>query len=173
MKRAARQRLWLVAVLALLAVLVAWTLHRQAPAAPETLLSLDPAEVTHIDVAAHDGAVRRFEKRNGHWWMTAPLKGRADDAHLERLAGIAAAEVLRWRPAAEFDLARIGLAPPFAVVHVDGHELRLGSLAALAPQRYVLLDDHVALIPARYAADITATPDSELARASSSTLPSL
>ncbi|HET6631461.1 MAG TPA: hypothetical protein VFG73_01975 [Rhodanobacteraceae bacterium] len=165
MRRALRQRLVLLVVVALLAALAIWQWQRQHALHPATLLALDPAGITHVEVQAQDGPLRRFVRRDGHWWMTAPRHGRARDAHLRRLSEIAAARVLRWRPRSDFDPARIGLAPPFATVTLDGQTLRFGAIAALAPQRYVAVGEHVALIPARFGADIAAGVDSELAPA--------
>ena len=164
MRRATHIQLGLALLVAVLGGFVWWTLSSQTPAAPDTLLPLAPDAVTQIDIRTRDNPVRRFEKRDEHWWMLAPNQGRADDEHLERLAAISAEKVLRWRPASEFDPVKIGLDPPFAVLHINGHELRLGGVAALAPQRYVLVNGHVALIAARYSTDIATTPESEMAQ---------
>lgn len=172
-RRANRQLSWLLVIVAMLAGAVLWTVqHQSAGAAPKTLLPFGPDAVTHIDIKTREGVLRRFEKRDGQWHMLVPLQGLADVSHMQRLTAIAKARVLGWRPASEFDADKIGLAPPWAIVTVNGHELKFGTLAALAPQRYVLIKDHIAMIPARYAADIAATPDSELAHAGS-TLPNL
>lgn len=173
MRRAHRVQLALLVIVAVLATAVLWTQQRRAAsAAPERLLPIGTDQVTRIDVKTGSGVLRRFEKSGGHWQMLAPQQGQADAAHLDRLTAIANAKVLRWRPASEFDLEKIGLDPPWAVVSLNGQRLEFGTLAALAPQRYVKIGDHIALIPSRYAADIAATPDSELAGASS-TLPRL
>lgn len=173
MRRAQRLQLALLVIVAVLATAVLWTRqHHAASAPPERLLPFGPDQVTRIELKTREGVERRFDKQNGIWHMLAPQQGSADPAHLDRLAAIANAKVLRWRPASEFDPAKIGLDPPWAVVTINGRRLEFGTLAALAPQRYVKIGDHVALIPSRYAADIAATPDSELV-ASGSTLPNL
>lgn len=173
MRRANRQLSWLLVTVAILAGVVLWTVqHQSAGAAPKTLLPFGPDAVNRISIKTREGELRQFEKHDGQWHMRAPQQGPANDSHMQRLAAIAKARVLGWRPASEFEPGKIGLAPPWAVVTINGHELKFGTLAALAPQRYVLVRDHVALIPARYAADIAATPDSELAHAGS-TLPNL
>lgn len=161
MRRATRFRLGLLGVLALLGALVWWTTEHH-PAAPTVLLTLDPTAITRVNIDTREGPLRSFEKRDGHWWMLTPQQGRADDAHLARLTEIAAAEVLRWRPASDFNGADIGLEPPFAILHLDDVSLRFGDLSALAPQRYVRVGEHVALVPARFGVDLAATPDSEL-----------
>ncbi len=173
MRRANRQLSWLLVGVAVLAGIALWTVqHQSANAAPETLLPFGQEAVSRIDIKIHKGELRRFEKRDGQWHMLAPLQGRADDTHMQALTAITKAKILSWRPASEFDLSKIGLEPPWAVVTLNDHELKFGTLAALAPQRYVLVKGHIAMIPARYAADIAATPDSELA-GGGSTLPNL
>lgn len=173
MRRAQRQQSVLLIAVAVLAGLVWWTLrHQAATHPPETLLPLAAEAVTHIEVTVHGGSKRVFAKRDGQWWMQSPQQGLANQKHLARLADLADARVIRWRPLSEFDTKQIGLDPPWATVQINQHFLQLGTLSALAPQRYVLLGQHIALIPASYAADIAATPDSELAHAGS-TLPTL
>ncbi len=168
MRRAQRLPLALLILVVLLAAAVLWTRqYHAASAAPERLLPFGPDQVTRIELKTRDGVERRFAKQGGTWHMLAPQQGEADAAHLGRLAAIANAKVLRWRPASAFDPARIGLDPPWAVVTLNGQRLEFGTLAALAPQRYVRIGDHIALIPSRYAADIAATPDSELTTAGS------
>lgn len=173
MRPGARLQLGLILAAALLAAAV-WWLGRveRAAAPPKTLLPLSAAEIIEIEVRVGRDPLRHFTRGADGWQMRAPLTGPADAAHLERLARIAAAPVLRWRPLAEFDVAKIGLDPPWATVRLNGELLRFGELAALAPQRYVRRGDHVALIAARYGADIAASPESELASAAG-TLPTL
>lgn len=173
MKRAHRLHLGLLVSVALLAALVGWSArHETAMAAPDTLLPLPADAVTTICIDTRQGVTRAFVKRDGQWHMTTPHQGLANQKHLQRLAALADAKVLGWRPVADFQPAKIGMAPPWATITVDGHALAFGALSALAPQRYVRVGDHIAMIRARYAADIRATPESELASAGR-TLPSL
>lgn len=162
MRRSVRRRLVLLIAVIALVVLAAWQWQRQQQRHPSTLLGIDPASITHIEVTAQSGPTRRFEKRDGQWFMTAPQQGRAKAEHIDKLIEVASAKVLRWRPRSDFDLAKIGLNKPFAILHLNDQILRFGAVAALAPQRYVEVGDHVALIPARYGAALAATVDSEL-----------
>ena len=57
---------------------------------------------------------------------------------------------LNWRPLADFELAKIGLAPPHAVLTLDGQTLAFGINAVTGPQRYVRVGERVALVSARY-----------------------
>lgn len=162
MRRSTRRRLALFVVVTALVAVAAWQWQRQQQRHPSTLLSIDPTSITRIEVTAHSGPTRRFEKRDGQWYMTAPQQGRAKTGHIEKLLDVAGAKVRRWRPRSDFDPARIGLDKPFATLHLNDQTLRFGAVAALAAQRYVEVGGHVALIPARYGTALAATVDSEL-----------
>src|SRR3546814_1083846 len=79
------------------------------------LTGIDPAAINHIALSLPGAPTLHYEKRDGHWWRTDGTPTRANDARLNDLADTAAAHVLSWRPASDFDPAKIGLAPPHAV----------------------------------------------------------
>src|SRR3546814_10781498 len=91
-----------------------------------------------------------YEKRDGHWWRTDGTPTRANDARLNDLADTAAAHVLSWRPASDFDPAKIGLAPPHAVLELDGQRLEFGESSVTGPQHYVRVGNRIALVSSRY-----------------------
>ena len=162
MKRSVRQRLiLLLAVLALL-VLTGWQLQRDARHATGLLTSLDPAGIMHIGVTLPGLPAMHYEKRDGHWWRTDGTPARANDARLSDLADTAAAHVLSWRPAGDFDPAKIGLAPPKAVLDLDGQTLEFGEVSVTGPQHYVRVGQRVALVSSRYMPRSPATPTTEL-----------
>lgn len=152
MKRAARQRVFLlVGVLALL-VLAGWQLQRDASGENGNLTALDPASISHVSLALPGAAPLQYEKRSdGHWWRTdgAPRQV-ADDDRLNDLTDIAAAHVLSWRPLSDFDSAKIGLSPPRAVLELDGEALAFGVSAVTGPQQYVRVGQRIALVSSRY-----------------------
>lgn len=162
MKRAARQRLiLLLAVLALLA-LALWQSQREARQAPGTLLPLDPTRISQIVLTLPGAPPLRYARRDGHWWRIGDTPARAIDSRLDTLADTAAAPVLDWRPASDFDPARIGLAPPRAVLELDGQRLEFGETSATGPQYYVRVGKRIALVPARYMPRSPATTTTEL-----------
>ena len=150
MSRAGRQRLGLLCAVALLLALALWQWRSDQRAAPGTLLATTPAAIQHLELRLGDAAAQHYERRDGHWWHTDGTALRADDNWLDGLAGTAAAEVLRWRPAGEFDPARIGLQPPRAVLTLDGQALEFGEISATGPQTYVRVGARIALISLRY-----------------------
>lgn len=151
MKRARRHGLWLLLGVAMLVALAVWQWRADRAAAPGTLLALDPQSVTRVELALHGQPPQRFEKRDGHWWALMPTPARTDDGRLDDIAAIAAAPVLRWRAAADFDLAKIGLDPPALVLQLNDRRIAYGVMAAFGPQRYVRVGERIALIPAQYA----------------------
>ncbi|HEV2679919.1 MAG TPA: hypothetical protein VGV14_05420 [Rhodanobacter sp.] len=162
MKRATRQRLiLLLAVLALL-VLAGWQLRRDARDDPGTLTSIDPSSITHITLSLPGASAMHYEKRAGHWWHADGIPTRAIDARLSDLADTAAAHVLSWRPASDFDPAKIGLAPPKAVLDLDGQTLEFGETSVTGPQHYVRVGQRVALVSARYVPRSPAIQTTEL-----------
>jgi hypothetical protein len=151
MKRAARQRLGLLLGVAVLMALALWQWHRDREGAPGTLLALDPATVTHVELQTGTTPPRHYVRRDGHWWREdGGAATRADDNRVAALAAIATAPVEHWRAASDFDPAKIGLAPPQAVLTLDGRTLRFGASAALGHRCYVQVGTRIALVSLRY-----------------------
>ncbi|MDE2307234.1 MAG: hypothetical protein KGJ97_02950 [Xanthomonadaceae bacterium] len=150
MQRATRQRLALLLAVAALLAVAFWQMRRDARDAPGTLLRLDPARITRIALSLPGAPAMHYAKRHGHWWRIDGTPARANDGRLDELADTAAAEVLSWRPASDFDPARIGLTPPRAVLDLDGQTLEFGETSVTGPQRYVRAGRRVALVSERY-----------------------
>ena len=132
-----------VAVLALVA-LAQW--RGDHAASPGTLLPLDPAAITRIALGLGREPTEHYVRRDGHWWRTDGTPRRADDGRLGELAELAATPASGWRAASDFDPARIGLAPPVAMLSLDGHTLEYGETAVTGPQRYVRVGKQIALV---------------------------
>lgn len=162
MKRATRQRLILLLAALALGVLAGWQLRRDARNETGPLTAIDPASVIHITLTLPGAPAMHYEKRDGHWWRTDGTPARANDARLSDLADAAAAHVLSWRPASDFDPAKIGLAPPKAVLDLDGQTLEFGESSVTGPQHYVRVGQRIALVSARYMPRSPATQTTEL-----------
>ena len=150
MKRRARQRWWLLAIAVPLIAAAGWQWRSDRQAEPGTLLGLDPASVQRIDLAWDGGAAEHYARQDGHWRAVDGTTSPVDEGRLADLAATAAAPVLSWRPLADFDPARIGLAPPSVVLSLDGHPLAFGEAAVTGPLRYVRAGDRVALVSVRF-----------------------
>ena len=150
MKRATRQRLILLLVVVALLGLAGWQMRQDAQSDPGTLLALDPAGITHVELTLPGAPVMHYEKRDGHWWHTDGTPARAIDGRLNELADTAVAHVLSWRPASDFDPSKIGLTPPSAILVLDGQSLEFGESSVTGPQHYVRVGQRVALVSTRY-----------------------
>ncbi len=148
MKRSARSRLLLLLGVAALTALALWQWQRDARAVPGALLALDPAAITQVTLQLGDAPAAHYAKRDGHWWRADGQ--RADDRYLATLTDAAAAPVLQWRAASDFDAAKIGLDPPQAVLTLDGQRLVFGAMSATGPQCYVGMGERVALVSLRF-----------------------
>jgi hypothetical protein len=162
MRRVVRQRLILLVIVAALALLAWWQMQRDAHDEAGTLTSLDPAGITHITLSLPGTATLHYEKRQGHWWRIDGTPQRAIDGRLSDLADTAAAQVLSWRPASDFDAAKIGLAPPQATLTLDGTALEFGETSVTGPQHYVRVGSRVALVSERYMPHSPATAVTKL-----------
>ncbi|KJV35360.1 hypothetical protein [Luteibacter yeojuensis] len=137
------KRLLGVAVLAALIGAVAWQVHTDNDEVrAHTLTALDPAAVRRIDITMKGLPPQHFE-RHGEGWSGD------DQGRPTELAQLAGTPVAEWKAAAGFDMARIGLAPPLAVLTLDGTRIEYGDMAALGRQRYARVGDRIAFIPAQ------------------------
>ena len=145
MRRAARQRWIVLGLAAALLALAGAQYLRDAAAAPGTLLGVDAGVITTVSLELRGHPAEHYRKHDGHWWRADGT--RADDGRLDELAGIAAAPVASWRPARDFDLGKLDLAPPLARLQLDDRTLDFGTTAVTGPLRYVRVGQRIALVP--------------------------
>lgn len=157
-----RQRLILLLVVVALLLLAGWQLRHDKRSEPGPLTALDPASITRITLSLPGSPTLHYEKRAGHWWRIDGTPVRALDGRLNELADTAAAQVRSWRPTSDFELARIGLAPPQAVLGLNGQRLEFGEMSVTGPQHFVRVGAQIALVSARYMPRSPATPITEL-----------
>jgi hypothetical protein len=81
------------------------------------------------------------EKKNGHWFITAPFQTPANEHRVELLLKIPAATSAARYPAVAGDLARYGLAPPNAVLRLGDMTLEFGDSDPIQQRRYVKVGD--------------------------------
>lgn len=146
MRRASRQRLGLITVVAVLLAAALWQWQHDQQRAPGPLLRIDPGAVTAISLRIGHAPTEHYRKRGQHWWRIDGAARPADDGRLDELAQTAAAPVLSWRSAGDFEPARIGMAPPASVLTLNGYALAFGETSATGPQRYVQVGERIALI---------------------------
>ena len=150
MLRANRQRVSLFVVILALLALAAWQWQHDTRNAVDSVLTLAPEQVSQIALTLGNTPTMHYEKRDGHWWRVDGAPTRADDGRLAELANTAAAPVMSWRAASDFNPAKIGLHPPQAILSLDGQTLEFGETAVTGAQRYVRVGQRIALVPARF-----------------------
>lgn len=143
-----KARLAALFVLVILVGAVAWEWHTdETDARAHRLTTLDPDAIGRIDVALKGYPSQRFERRAGHWIDTSGTP--ADEGRADELAALATTPVNAWKPSADFDAAKIGLASPTAVLVLDGTRIEFGEMTALGKQRYVRVGDRIAFVAAQ------------------------
>lgn len=152
MKRAHRQNLTLLLVVLALLGAAGWQLHRDTGHENDTLTTLDPPSIARISLRLAGTAALNYQKQaDGHWWRTDGTPRPVDnDDRLSDISDIAAAHVLSWRPASDFDPIKIGLMPPQAILVLDGQTLEFGETSVTGPQHYVRVGERIALVSSRY-----------------------
>ena len=150
MRRSVRKRLFLLLIAALILAAAAWQWRQQGLQASSSLLSMEPASISRVALRIGNQPTEHYEKRAEHWYRVDDAAVRVDDARLNKLTETAAAPVLSWRAAGDFNPSRIGLAPPSATLTLDGHALDFGETSVTGPQCYVRVGDRVALVPLSY-----------------------
>lgn len=142
------RRLVVIAVVILLLVAVGWQWRAdEADAREHTLTSLDPDAATHMAVSLKGLPDERFEKRDGHWVNVDTAT--TDEGRAEELVSLATTPVAAWKPASDFDPAKVGMAPPIAVLTIDGTRIEFGEMTALGKQRYARVGQRIAFVPAQ------------------------
>jgi hypothetical protein len=128
------------------------------------------AEIKSMTIAqpavAGEAAVR-LEKRDGNWWIVAPLQTDANDQVAQRIAdGIATAHVAETEPGSPDRLKVYGLDPAalsidFELQNGTKHSLRLGNKDFTGVSVYAIVDGarDVALLPQTLLTSATTTAE--------------
>ena len=135
--------------------------ERQAVADDENKVwsGLAPGEVDAIEMTTLDGVEARFERREGRWWLVAPVLARADATALDAITNALTnlpkeGEVSGDRDPVDFDLgidpSAAGSARRLVRFEIAGETrgLRVGRTTPVGGHRYVarLADDAVAYV---------------------------
>ncbi|MBB3226303.1 hypothetical protein FHW69_000893 [Luteibacter sp. Sphag1AF] len=148
MSRMLRRRVIGALVLATLLGGVAWQFHEDiADMRAYTLLPLEPEAVDRIEVTLQGHPPEHFERREGRW--SGDAHSPEDLGRIEELASLAATPVDHWQPASDFVPARIGLAPPSAILVLNDQRVEFGEMTALGKQRYARVGERIAFVPAQ------------------------
>ena len=150
MRTTLKARLWLNAVLVVIAVILAAILYfkpgEKKPPAPTRLTTLTAADIHNIKIAQRGAATVELALENGAWQMTSPTNMPADQFEVTSLLNSIAPAVNSSFTAPSTGLAQYGLAPPLIQLWLNGTEFDFGGTEPLDNLRYVLSGGQVHLI---------------------------
>jgi hypothetical protein len=150
---------WGLAALLAAVVALGWIAYLKPPAAQppvHPLSSLKPAEASRVRIEPAGRPAIALEKKDGQWFLTAPLAARAEPLQVQRALAILEARAPARLPAR--DLARFELDAPRLTLTVDGQVFRFGALSPLTREQYVLTGDAVYVVEPRYGAALPVDP---------------
>lgn len=146
-------RKWLTHIVLLLLIggLVAISVlepgKEKAKPKPKLLDRFDRDSVRTISI--HRADTIQFERRDGRWWITSPLKAPANEFQLDRILDLPNTEIQTRYPLPQDQLAVFGLDQPKAVVGLgDLPSLSFGGTEPIDLRRYVRVgnETQVALV---------------------------
>jgi hypothetical protein len=148
MRRATRQRILMSAIVVVLLAAVGWQWYSdRRESIAHRLFALVPENIDNVEIAFRGAPAQHFIRREGHW-RSASTDAAADDGWLEQTTELATTPVSEWRQASEFEAGKIGLAPPVAVLTLEGRRVEYGEITAVDRQRYVRIGDRVGFVAA-------------------------
>ncbi|MGH8742927.1 MAG: DUF4340 domain-containing protein [Burkholderiales bacterium] len=112
------------------------------------LSSLQAGTVKKIVIAKTADTPITVEKRDDHWFITNPIKGRADRNLISGILDLLSLTVKQRLPAT--DLARFDLEQPWARLTFDGQEFSFGDQHPLSHEQYIATEGYVYLVPAQF-----------------------
>jgi uncharacterized protein DUF4340 len=138
----------MVSVVVVLAAAMWLQVHRDNARTQQQMLSvLDEETIRHVELSFRGGAKRAWTRRDGQWTLDGSPGAAVDQGRLADLTNLAAAPAETWRPASDFDLAKLGLSPPLAILRLDDTTIEFGEPAAIGQLRYARVGERVALVP--------------------------
>lgn len=135
--------LLLIGVAALLLLVVVLSIEEVEE--PTPLTTLDSEAITRIEVRHPDKPAIKLQKSEQGWALVSPVQVMADQLQVSALTNLAYRETSLQYPAAEVDLAKLGLNPAKWVIQLDGTELHFGNKEPVEERRYVRVGDTVFL----------------------------
>ena len=163
MRKSTRNVLLLAIAVAALGAAVYAELARERALAAQPLTALDPAGVRHVEIRCRDCQTRRFERDGAGWRMLEPYTQPANADSVARLLAVVRAPVRTRAKFADYDPAKLGLAPPQFTLTFDQVTIDIGGEDPIEHDRYVRLGDELLRVPDRFSARLLEAPESELA----------
>jgi hypothetical protein len=164
MRKSTRSILFLALAVIALGAAVYVELEREIHLAMQPLTALDPASVKRVEILC--AAVcrnRRFEQTDAGWQMLEPFAKPADSEAIRRLLAVARAPIRVRLQLRDYDLAKLGLAPPQIVLKLDDVRIDVGDEDPIEHDRYIRVGDTLVRVPDRFSARLLEAPESEVA----------
>jgi len=170
MKRSSRTNALLFVMVLILGIAVFAEIEHEKTLRPSALTPIDITAVNQLTVNCVGCSTRHFEKKNGQWWMREPYALAADVSAINRLLAITQTPVRSLHSSNELDVKKLGLDPAQASLDIDALNkgkmqrihLAMGATNAIHNDRYVQIENTIALIPDHFSAFLYATAESEL-----------
>jgi hypothetical protein len=148
----------------LVAVLVLLGLAAIAEHLRDRLSAVTP--LTRVDARAHvlqvqcpEKPLRRFERIQGAWLMTAPWRVPADAGAVEQLLDIARAPARFRYEKGRFDATAFGLDYPVGTLEIDSTRIAIGAVDEVNGLRYVGVGDRAAAVRDRLTEALQEAPE--------------
>lgn len=149
-----RSRRWInLALVVLIGIMVLTTYLSGQRDTPEPVLRvspIQPEQVQRFEFSAPGGEAIVAARRDGQWFVESPLAMPANNHRAAELLGMMRARSLSGFRAAGNDLSQYGLAPPMALLRVEGLTFAFGGTEPLNGRRYVEFDGQVHLVEDHY-----------------------
>lgn len=123
----------------------------EQPAAPQPVTTLDPAQVSLIQVIRRQRPLLTFTRQADHWLLAGEPPLPASPFQVNTLLATLQTRTARRYPADTLDLQALGLDPPQATLNFDNRAtLLIGDTEPLDNMRYVQYGATVYLLEDRY-----------------------
>ena len=156
--------LFLALAVVLLGTAVFAQLAHERASAPQALSTLDTAAVRRIEITCLSVCrSRSFERTAAGWQMLAPYRQPASSRAIEHLLAVAHAPARMRLALHDYDLAKLGLAPPLLTLRLDDHIIAMGDEDPIEHDRYMRVGDELLRVPDRFSARLLESAESELA----------
>jgi hypothetical protein len=163
MRKSTRNTLLLAVMVAVLGGAVFAELERERALAAQPLMDLNPDHVQRVEIRCRDCQTRRFERDASGWRMLEPYAAMAKAESVQHLLAVARAPVRTRAKFADYDAAKLGLAPAQFTLKFDQSVVEIGDEDPIEHDRYVKLGDELLRVPDRFSARLLESPESELA----------
>lgn len=141
--RRAQLNLALGAVLIALGIGVYLSRDKEEKKPPLTPLTAET--VDRITIAHPQQPAIKLEKNDAGWRLTEPVQAEADKFEVNGVLSLATLEQKTTLPAAEVNVADLGLDPPAYTVTLNSVSLEMGGVEPIQFQRYIRVGDTIAL----------------------------